>query len=269
MARVIRKMSAPNTKEAGETATASLPIGMTYDQLFIDMIATKNGDPAAKVPVNDWGSYIGEIRLMVNGDAKFTIDAADLVKFNKYYAQEMVPGVLPIFLARPWMRTVDGEDSTSYKTGAGVDSFFIEMDLKDGITVSTLKISAMQSPGQQWGPHLSIRKMTHAQSLVGKAEITQLRRGGFAKFAMHVTTTEIDDVELVVNTREFVKMSKSVRSAHNAILGRVEQPGMTHIDLAGNRLGEAVPMNVQSFHLNLDFTDTGNSTIYTETLDPA
>lgn len=274
MARVIRDMQSPNTTSAGQTASVSLPIGMTYDQLFIHMEAATGGGSAALVAVNDWGDFIGEIRLMVDGDAKLTINAADLVKLNKFYGQPMVPGVLPIFLARPWMRTVGGEDATSYGTGANPDgsssvsSFNIEMDLKDGITVQKMRVSALQSPGRPWGSHLSIRKFAHSQSLVGEAEITDLRRGAFAMFAMHIGTSAINDVELVINTREFLKMSKPVRSAHNAILKRTAQVGMTHIDIAGNRIGEAVPMQVQDFRLRADFTAAGAAPIYVESLDP-
>ena len=56
---------------------SSREIGLTYERFYIRM--NVDGTPR-DVPVSDWGDYIDEIRLLVDGDAKITITADDLVR---------------------------------------------------------------------------------------------------------------------------------------------------------------------------------------------
>jgi hypothetical protein len=212
------------------------------------------------------GTIFDEIRLMVNGDAQITIDAADLVQLNHYYGIQMLAGVLPLFLSRPWMRTIGGEDQTSYGT-LGMDTFSIEIDIKAGANVSRLNVFAVQSAATAYGPHLRIQRYTRNQGVTGPAEISDIVRGPYAMLAMHVNTANIGEIEVVTDGRKIIETDKAIRDAHGAVSGRVAQAGFTHIDLVPeNRLQEALPMALQDFRLKLDFTATGNFSIYTESL---
>jgi len=264
MARPVKKMPTPLGIGAGQTAHCQLPLGLTYERLYI----RANVDAIPRdVPATDWGTYIDEIRLMVNGDAKITITAADLAKLNAYYGQTDTTGSLALFLSRPWMRTPDGEDQTAYGTLSGISSFSLEMDLKTGQTFNKVEVYAMQSPGRPFGPHLRLQRYVHNQGVTGEAEIADIIRGQYALGALHVTTASIDDVELHVDNRKVMDMDKVIRTTHNTIAGRTEQAGMTHIDLlAENRLGQALPMAVSDFRLKADFTATGNFSIYAESI---
>lgn len=268
MARPVMKMPTPQGIGAGQTAHCQLGLGLTYERLYIRM--NVDGTPR-DVPAADWGTYIDEIRLMVDGDAKITIDAADLVKLNTFYGHPPVDGTLTLFLSRPWMRTPDGEDQTAYGTAFGtIKSFSLEMDLKTGITINELNVYAMQSPGRPFGPHLRIQRYVHNQSLVGVAEIAGINRGNYALSALHLTSADIDTVELHVDNRKVMDMDPVVREAHNTIAGRTEQAGMTHIDMmAENRLSQSMPMAVNDFRLKADFTAiAGNVSIYAESIQP-
>ncbi|MCE8508342.1 hypothetical protein KBY28_07745 [Ruegeria pomeroyi] len=266
MARIVRKLPTTQGVGAGQVATVQCPLGLTYERLYIYMNVDVAGTPTDVTHAN-WGNYLGEIRLMVDGDAKFTMNAADIAAMNKFYAQTMKPGVLPIFLSRPWLVTPMGQDQTAYATGVGVQNFTVEMDIKSGVTVNKLELSAMQSPGRPWGPHLAIRKYVVNHGVTGKLEISDIRKAAYSMFALHVASSDIGEVEVIVNTREFLKMSPEIRAAHHETFKRAPQAGYTHVDFAGDRIGEALPMNVQDFRLGLEFTATGNTAIYAEGIE--
>ena len=264
MARPVKKMPTPLGIGAGQTAHVQLPLGLTYERFYI----RANVDAVPRdIPAADWGTYINEIRLMVNGDAQITITAADLAKLNAYYGKTDVTGSLAMYLSRPWMRTPDGEDQTAYGTATGMSSFSLEMDLKTGVTINKLEVYAMLSPGRPYGPHLRIQRYVHNQGVTGQAEIADIIRGNYALGAMHVTTDQINNVELLVDNRKVMDMDKVIRLTHNTVAGRTEQVGMTHVDLlAENRLGQAMPMAVSDFRLKVDFAATGNFSIYAESI---
>lgn len=266
MGRPVKKMPTPLGVGPGQTAHCQLPLGLTYERLYIRL----NVDSTPRdVPVANWGDYIDEIRLLVNGDARITITAADLVKLNAYYGYPMEDGCLPLFLARPHMRTGDGEDQTAYGTAMGISSFSLEMDLKTGKTFNKLDVYAQQRPGEPFGPHLRIQRYVHNQGVTGEAEIADIIRGRYAMSALHFTTADIGDVELHVDNRKVMDMDKVIRKAHNGISGRTEQAGMTHIDLLNeNRMYLAMPMAVTDFRLKADFEATGNFSIYAESIQP-
>lgn len=262
MGRPVKKMPTPLGIGPGQTASCQLPLGLTYERLYIRL-----DDASGPVVISKFADFIDEIRLMVNGDARITITAADLVKLNRYYDQDMVAGCLPLFLSRPWMRTPDGEDQTAYGTALGISSFSLEMDLKTGVTIKSLDVYAMQSPGRPFGPHLRIQRYVHNQGVVGEAEIADIIRGNYALGALHFTTDDIGDVELHVDNRKVLDMDSTVRAAHNTLAGRTQQPGMTHVDMMPeNRLALSMPMAVQDFRLKADFTATGNVSIYAESI---
>jgi hypothetical protein len=265
MTFAVKKMPTPQGIGAGQTASINLPLGLTYTRLMIRARATIGGSVVDLAPA-DWGTVFDELRLMVNGDSQITIDAADLVALNQYYDEAPIDGVLPLFLSRPWMRTIGGEDQTSYGT-VGMDSFSFEIDVKAGQTIGLLEVYAVQSAATVYGPHLRVQRYTRNQGVTGPAEIADIVRGPYAMLALHVNTAAIGSVEVVTDGRKIIESDKQIRDAHGDVAGRIPQTDMTHIDfLTENRLQEALPMALQDFRLKLDFTETGNFSIYAESL---
>ena len=264
MTRPLKKMPTPLGIGAGQTASVNLPLGLTYERLYIR--ANVDGTPR-DVPAADWGNYIDEIRLLVDGDAKIQIDAADLVSLWQYYGETLVDGALPIFLSRPWMRTMGGEDQTGYGTAGGMSSFSLEMDLKTGITINSLNVYAVQSKGKPFGAHYRLQRYIHNQGVTGEAEIADIVRGAYAMFGLHINTADITDAEVLADQRKIHDSDKVIRDAHGEVAGRVPQSGFTHLDFVSeNRLNEAMPMAVSDFRLKLNFTSTGNNSIYAESI---
>lgn len=266
MTRPLRRMPTPQGIGAGQTASVNLPLGLTYERLYI-AANVNDGTNDVDVPVADWGTYFGEVRLNVDGDAKIVIDAGDLASLNKYYGQAMKAGTLPLFLSRPWMRTIDGENATSYGTAGGMATFSLDMDIKAGVTVNSLEVYAVQSPGAPFGAHLRIQKFVHNQGVAGEAEISDIPRGAYAMLALHVNTANVSDVEVHVDQRKVHESDAELRAAHYDVIERAPQSGFTHLDfLTENRIAEALPMAVQDFRIKPTFTGTGNFTIYAESL---
>lgn len=258
--RRIEKMPTPGTTSPGETATFNLPLGPTYHRLNIRLTAAASGGTPALVPAADWGNYIGEIRLMVNGDTRIEIDAADLVKLNQYHGQALDNGVLPLFLSQPWMRTPAGEDNTAYGTAAGMASFTLEIDLVSGVEIGSLTVYAVQSGPMAFGPHLRIQRFSGQTALIGTKEVSDLPLGAYNMMAMHITSANIDKVEILADNVKVIEMDQVIRQAHLQVIGKVPQAGMTHIDfLAENRLAEALPMALTDFRAKLDFTAANQS----------
>jgi len=272
MTRSYTKMPTPEGAAAGQTATCRLPLGYTYNRLFIDMNA---GGTPTRVAEANWGSNINGIRLKVDGDTKIEATAADLVSLNKYNGHTHDAGILPIFLNRHWMRTIQGEDQTGYDTAGGMSSFTLEMDLASGITLNDLSVYAEQSDprdpqsGQvrQFGPHYRLQKYTHNQGVTGEAQITDIVKGTYSVFAMHLKTANISDLEIRTNEKTFYDLSAEMRAQISKLGGRVPQSGFTHVDLAAtNRLADALPMTWRDFRIVAQFTGTGSVPIYVESI---
>lgn len=262
-------MPTPGGIGAGQTATLNLPIGSTYEALSI-RLRVNAGDPAVETDVTagDWENYIDEIRLVVNGNTTYQISAKAQVYYNQTYGVEMVPGILPIPLSRPWMRTIGGEDQTAYKTASGVDTFTMEIDLKDGIDIVKLRVYADQSAGvAPWGAHLRMQRFHQQNGLVGVREISDLPRSNYTLLALHLDSDKIDDIEVNVNNVKVVQYDKPMREAVNVRNSRAIVSGWSLIDFQSKRRAiEAMPMNVQDFRLKLDFTEATQFVIYAESI---
>lgn len=253
--RRIEKLPTPGTIAAGQTATFNIPLGPTYHRFYIQMDATNDDDPSAPLNAADWADYVGDIRLIINGDTRIELAAKDLVALNTYHGHVPESGVLPLFLSQPWMRTPAGEDNTAYGTAEGIASFSLELDLADEITVQKLEVRAVITEPQPFGAHLRIQRFNKQLGLQGKLEIPDLPLGNYAMLGLHVTTGQIDAVEILTNNVKVHDTSRALRREHLKIIGKTPQANYTHIDFLGeNRLGEALPMALNDFRLSLETT---------------
>lgn len=248
---------------AGQTATLNLPLGPTYDRIDIEM---KTGTGAGtEVAAADWVNNIDDIRLKVNGRTEIEIYAEDLVKLNTFYGLAPVAGVLSLHLTAPWARTIGGEDMGGYGTAGGMSSFTLEIDLKPGITIHTLKCRYVQGDTKPYGPHTIIRRLSKSFASVGIDEVADIYKGAYNMLGLHITSTSIGHVEIEADGQIHHDTEAKSRLNQFKITGRTKQAGMTHIDFVGkNRIAfqggdgriraEAFPMALQDFRLKLDFT---------------
>lgn len=256
MTRRLEIMPTPQGVGPNQTATVNLPIGPTYNTILInaEVVATGLGFPA--------GTYINpsifkDLRLVVNGTNRIEIAVTDLVKLNDYYGVPTQPGVLALHLSQPWTRTILGEENTAYGTATGVSSLTLEIDLGPSFTSAyKLSVSAVQSEPKPYGSHLSIQRFSEDMSLVGTKEIANIPIGAYSMMAMHLTTAAVNEVEVLANNTQIHRSKKVLRDGYLRMKDRFPQNDMTHIDfMLENRLGESLPMALQSFRTKLDVTE--------------
>lgn len=267
--RVIRKMPTPVGIGAGQTASVTLPRGLTYHRFYIGARANF-GAGVVDVPEANWDDLFSEIRLMVDSATKIQLTGADLVALNNYYGHTHKAGVLPLMLSRPWGRTPQGEDQTAYGTNGGMRSFTLEMDIKPGVTaVEKIDVRAVQeADNRAFGPHLRIQRYVHTQGVTGEAEISDIKRGAYAAMAMHLDTASISDVEVLADNFAVHQSDAVTRATHAEVAKRVPQAGYTHVDFIGdNRLPNAMPMTLNDFRLKPTFTATGNFRVLVEAIE--
>ncbi len=253
--RQIQKIATPGSIAAGQTSTFNLPLGPTYHRIYIELTAATTGNTPVPVAAADWGTFIDDIRLIVNGDTRIEWNAVDLVAFNTYNGQTPEPGVLPIFLSLPWMRTTIGEDSTAYGTASGMASFTLELDMKTGIDIGVLEARAVVDEPQAWGAHLRVQRFNKQFGLQGDVEVSDLPLGPYNMLGMHISSDAVDKVELLANNVKIFDTTKRLRDTHQGIIGKVPQTGYTHIELLGeNRNSEALPMLMNDFRLTMGLT---------------
>jgi hypothetical protein len=113
-------LPSPNSVGAGQTATLSLPTGRRYFSLFLYYKLTAN---QATIEAD-----VTEIRILVNGIVQRRFSAADLNMVNALNGFAFKAGLLPIFFAEPWRRTVMGEEGLTWGT-ANVDTFQVQIDI--------------------------------------------------------------------------------------------------------------------------------------------
>jgi len=255
MTRRIEKLPTPQGIGVGQTATLNLPLGPTYHRFDLRLKAAATGSTAANVPAADWGDYIDDIRLIVDGDVRIEISAEQLVKRAQFFGYTLQAGVLPLFLSMPWARTMGGEDQTAYGTFGGMSSFTLEVDFKDSVVLGSFRVYAEQSEPMPFGPHLRIQRFAKSFSVIGVDEISDLPRSAYALLGIDVTSTSIGEVEILANNNRVHVSDKEIRQSNHVIAERTKQTGMTHLDfMPQGRVNEAMPMALQDFRLKLDFT---------------
>lgn len=259
MARRIKLLPTPQGIGAGQTATLSLPLGSTYHQLDLRLKAHVSGTPV-DVAAADWGDFIDDIRLLVDGNSKIEATAEYLVNRAQYYGETLTAGVLPIFLGMPWARTMGGEDQTAYGTAAGMASFTLEVDFKPGVNIGLFKVYAIQSAATQFGAHVAIQRFARSFSSIGVDEVADIPKGAYFISEIDIDDANIDDIDVEADGRIIFETDQAIRDQRHSIAGRVPQTGFTHLDfMAENRVGEVFPMVLRDFRLKLDFTTAPGS----------
>lgn len=265
--RSVLKMPSPQGAAAGQTATINIPVGWTYHQLMIYM---EEGDTAANTPVAvaDWGSNINEIRVLINGDAKIRVTAADLVKLHQFYALPLVAGVLPITFSKPHRRTIAGEDATAWGT-LGLQSVTLEIEIAAGIDLDALTVYGVVSDGTQPDAIYTLRRYNKNIGATGEIDISEIRRGPYAIHAIHIASAAIDNIEVEADQVKVLEQTPAIANAYYQQTGRAIQSGWTHIDFGvTDRLSDGVNMRLQDFRVKANFTAQGiNPAVYTENVE--
>jgi hypothetical protein len=271
--RRLIKLPTPQGVGASQTATVRIPLGPTYDHLFLELMnSVSEFSPADVFPMTAarMADSIGEIRLIVDGDTKIRGSAAFFLARAQLYGQPFVAGSLPLFLASPWARTMGGEESTAYGTAGGtMATFTLEVDFKAAAIMPSMQVYSRQSAPKPFANHLRIQPYADSFGFVGPHEMSGIPAlGPHRLLALDITSGDIGDVEVLADNVQQYYSSPIVRKLMLKLAKRNPVTGYTHIDfIPENRMDESMPLALSDFRVKLNFTEAPEAfTIYATTL---
>lgn len=264
-----RKMPSFVSVAAGSTASVTIPRGPTYRALHL--YATVSGSAATEAQMK---ASFDAIRLKINGVTRLEGSATDLLDpLSAFYGYATASGVLSIYLALPWLRTIQGEENMAWGT-ADVDTFTVEIDMNGSASVDAMSLYAEVDPvSRPLGLIREVHKIVVAPSATGVYEVPDLPKQNGALMALHFDHTGsavLTGLEVFADQVQMFDLNETV---HAAILGyadrRNPQTGYIHLDMLRlNRLDDAFPLaNLQDFRCKLTVGTAGSVPIIMETLN--
>jgi len=261
MPKTTRKMPGFEGVAAGQTATVRLPIGRTYEQLFI----TYGGATLAQ---------LNELRIIANGEVAHRItELSKLDSMNQFEGRAAAGGVIVFDFNRFNMRTRAGEEFTGLGTGVlddpnKITTLSMEIDIDAAALGPTLAVKAMQSGPRPVGQIIKTKQFIYTAGAAGEFEISDLPKGDninkiyFGNHAANVYT------KLVVERDNFIEFERSV--AENSVIQtdgvRVPQAGYVVYDPTENGNGSESlgTKGVQDLRFRLTLTNAGQVPVTVE-----
>ncbi|MEN8950692.1 major capsid protein P2 [Planktotalea arctica] len=255
----------------GQTAIRNLATSPTYLAHYIEMNVDDDG--ATDVPNADWANYISEVRVRRNGQDTVKWDVAELLKYNLAFGIPQRAGILPIILTMPYARTLAGEVIGAHTT-LGLTHYSVEVDIKAGVTVNTMRLHTKEAAPQQAGPCFNVRRYSGERSATGENVIDEVSPGSYYLAAAILNKTGVDGIEAVVtgkdgNRRKIHDTNLLSREQSYLDSGRVIQSNQTIIDFAplnqivsmasGTAVPEILNMDINSLDLEFDWTTAPNA----------
>lgn len=228
---------------ASALATANVPeSGEYFDNLLRCLDST-----GAEVSVANMKADITNLRAMINGETIIDASAEVLLMLQNYYyaAQNAAgdvnaAGQLPLMYSRGFYSTE--QEGNVFGLGmANVDSFSLEVTC--GASVATAgHISKIENRGVRTetsvniGQHVRLQKFPQNFGSTGEEEVTDLpTEPNVGTLAYHIfyddSTTDLEEVTLIVNSSELIKVTKQ------DVITMQEKSGRTpQFDAAGNSI---------------------------------
>ncbi|MPY23918.1 major capsid protein P2 [Shewanella sp. YLB-07] len=267
MARNTVKLPSFSNVSKGNTATLDLPLGRTYDTIYVKY--------AGITP-----AQIKYIVVEVNGKPILTFkDGKALADYNKRYGRNVVAGVLDFHFKRPEMKTLAESRLFSLGTATAqgspaIQNVTIRMDIDAAAAAPVLEATAIQS-----NPTV-IRLLTKVKNFpvslnAGVTEVDNIPRPTGARIAaIHVVTeATIEKLEVELDSIKLYEVDKTLGEKIQVDNGRKPQNGQITADfiLEGDVL-QAIPMaGSQDFRVRIfadNATPAGSSaTVVVEYFD--
>lgn len=270
MPQIIREQAGFNGVAPNATATIDIPRTGQYQMLALEYgTATVGGPNEANTRAE-----ILETRLKVNGKVQRRITGSELIDLNKFYANAFSDGWLPMFLAEPWRRTVQGENGLGWGM-ADIDSFQMEVDI-GGATTPTLKLHTVARAGDvRMGLIKKIRKFNLPVTATGVNILNSLPRSD-NYYALHAKSANITRLGVKRDQFEDVDAPVGLLNEIYKFNGLSPQTGWTHLAFDHTRQvtdvlemavgGVAGPRPVNDFRVEFDMSAAVGFDILTETL---
>lgn len=226
MLRYLKPLPAFQPVAAGNTASVQLPLGPTYR--YIHLIYRKIGVLATAAQI---AADITMIRLKINGIVRQSFTGAELrTLLHAYYGNTLRDGELPLHFARPWARTVVGEDALQLGT-RNVDTVTLEVDIDAAAGAVTLEGFAWTEPVQNdLGAMVQVHRFPITAGAAGDFEWSTFPQTNGALMAFHLQSALITGVTAKLNDIDFSTADLSVWNAIQVDQGRVPQTNVVHIE---------------------------------------
>lgn len=250
---------------AGQRATNNLPVGATYEMLFIEY--KKGGVAATEAEII---ADLTKIRLVLDGIAKIDVSAKDLVASHKYFGNTINHGILPVIFARPWARTPMGEDLLAYGT-QNIRSATLEVDIASGVVNPSLKASAITGAPSNLGYHVTMLTHTKGFSGTGQKEISDLPKGlGRIQLTTHIASAQVTAIEVEADAKRVWEGTREKDEVTDALFGKIFQPNYYHINYVANDrlanldknnrlLTNGLSLNLQDYRFKMQFSAPDNN----------
>jgi hypothetical protein len=263
------KMPSMSNVAAGSTASANLPIGLSYLRLMM----TYAGVTLAQLK---------NLVIEINGKPVQAFkDAAELDKLNQYYKRGAANGILNIWFIRPELTgkksqataqgiiTVNDSDLTAIGT-ADVQTLTLKVDIDAGAAAPELTLHAVRGPQQPLGLITKVKSFPRAFATTGQQDIDTLPRGGARIAAIHLFKADVSAAEVEANSVKVIDGPKALLEEEQTRMGRTPQTGSaTHLDfcLSGDILDSLETRGLQDFRLRPTIDTQGEVRAIVEYLD--
>lgn len=261
----LRRLPAPNTVAAGGTSTFNIPLGPSY-RAFLPRYNTSTGGGPTEANMR---SEIEKIRLLINGIARVELTGGELFDIMEYYGQTINDGVIPFILARPWMRTIVGEENLVLGT-RNLDTLTLEIDIASGASSPDLDLDAWYTPeSRDLGFMIEMRKYVRQASGAGVLEISDLPKLNGPLIAAHFNSSAITALEVVLDDVEEFNGDLESLSASQKWTGRVPQTNYVHFEPAWlDRFDDTLPLaNSQDWRQKATVSGATTINVLYETLN--
>lgn len=254
---------------AGQIATLTAPVGLTYHGLLI----TYSGVTLAQMT---------EIRVKANGRQIFSQSAVDLDIANQFNGLAEANGILYLSFDRDKLLTRQGQELTAIGTGAPfnndpnspafnptpLSTFQIEIDIDGAAASPALSAKAIQSAPRPLGAILKRRRFNYNQTGAGEFEISDLPKGDLID-KIWIKQSAANLTKVVLERDNFLSFER-VPAENNLVQidgVRVPQTNWFVIDPTEKGYGaESIVSAINDFRLKFTASAATNYTIYVDYL---
>lgn len=244
---------------ANKNAVITLPIGPTYEKVFVK--CTIAGTAATRAELE---SMLGDIRLQLSQMTLFTLSALQLIAREEFYNVGIVgdTGYICISFNRDWMRQVQAARLPALGT-LGESAFTLTIAQGGSSTIDLMEPMAWIRPGaEEVGGYVRIDRYTPALPAVGVNDINVIKpKPGEFLYALGFETTVAANLTkatiIADGTHVFDEITQAdlLRSYVNPIAPRTQQTSKKVLWFDFTALGwdNPLPMTMDTLTLRLTY----------------
>jgi len=244
---------------AGAVATSQLPVGVTYHAIALRCTIAGVEATAAQIL-----AQVSRIKLTLNGDPKIDASATELAAVDRHWhtRNSVDPvgqgGILHIWLARPELQEIDGQDGPAWGT-ADVNSLTLDVTLAGGATIDAIDLRAWITKGEPLGRHICLRRLTDSMGAAGDKVLSDFQNPNaeYQLLALHIDKSGgagnlITSITLKADQNEEWDGPYANLQALFAPYGLTQVSGWTHLPFAfRGRPLDSLPMVMNDCRLKL------------------